>query len=134
SDVLLQSSQPIKEYEGKCESIPLALPDQPALSDEILQEQAILFKQRFSTPLVLFVGRLVTYKGLPYLIKAMKQVDATLLIAGEGSEQSKLERLTQKLKLENKIKFLGYVSNEEKEILYRACDLFVLPSIGRNEA
>ncbi len=78
---------------------------------------------------ILFVGRLVGTKGIPYLLKAMKTVDSKLIICGGGPDKDKLERLTGKLGLKNKVKFPGRVSEEEKLKLFSSCSLFVLPSI-----
>ncbi len=78
---------------------------------------------------ILFVGRLVGTKGLPYLIRAMKNVDCKLIICGGGPDKDKLQRLTGKLALKNKVQFPGRVSEQEKHKLFSSCSLFVLPSI-----
>lgn len=76
---------------------------------------------------VLFVGRLAEKKGVSYLIEAMRQVDAKLIIVGEGPEKRKLEQ--QALGMEGKISFLGAKSHEELPKIYASSDLFCLPSI-----
>lgn len=78
---------------------------------------------------ILFVGRLVGTKGLPYLLRAMKTVDSKLVICGGGPDLDKLQRLTGKLGLKDKVKFPGRVSEQEKHKLFSSCSLFVLPSI-----
>jgi len=85
-------------------------------------------------PLVLYVGRLKKYKGLEYLIMAMREVvknvpDARLLIVGKGDYASKLVNLTAKLGLENVVKFCGYTPEERKIELMRKAHVIVLPSI-----
>jgi glycosyltransferase involved in cell wall biosynthesis len=77
---------------------------------------------------ILFVGRLVGTKGLPYLLKAMASVETKLLICGSGPELPKLRKLSERYGLDGKVEFLGRVSEEEKERLMRSCKLFVLPS------
>src|SRR5690606_304245 len=62
------------------------------------------------------VGRLSKEKGLENLIKALKIVvnenlDVGLLIVGEGSERSRLEKLVSTLNLEEHVYFSGYLSN-----------------------
>lgn len=85
------------------------------------------------TKQVLFVGRLVERKGVLYLIRAMakvvKAIDATLLIAGEGPERSRLEAEIDTLRLKAHVQLCGFVSNERLIELYQSCDIFVLPSI-----
>ena len=85
-------------------------------------------------PLVLFVGRLVYYKGLDVLIRAMTDCPATLVIAGEGPLEGELRRLASALDLERRITFLGGVSDEDLPAYYRASDVFVLPSVAPTEA
>lgn len=85
-------------------------------------------------PLVLYVGRLKKYKGLEYLIMAMRDVvkevlDARLLIVGKGDYADELVSLTDKLGLKNIVKFNGYVSEEIKVELMQKAHVIVLPSV-----
>lgn len=84
--------------------------------------------------LVLYVGRLNPEKNLPYLLEAFgalvqKHNDCKLRIAGEGSSKNELMRLTQRLKLESHVEFLGFVQHKDLVQHYIAADLFVLPSL-----
>ena len=81
---------------------------------------------------VLAVGRLTYYKGFDTLIHAMLQApDCSLLIGGEGKLRERLER---KLGLQDRVRFLGRVSDRGLAACYSACDVFCLPSIDRSEA
>ncbi len=90
---------------------------------------------------VLFVGGLGhfhKFKRVDLLIKAMAKVlderkDVTLIIIGKGNLKHSLQALCQELGLD-KVKFVGYVSNEDLPKYYSAADLFVLPSLTREEA
>ncbi|MCX8195275.1 MAG: glycosyltransferase family 4 protein [Candidatus Micrarchaeota archaeon] len=77
---------------------------------------------------VLSVARFVTQKGLKYLIRAMKQVDAHLFLLGRGPELSNLQREVEAAKIEATI-YTERLSNEDMALLYAACDVFVLPSL-----
>jgi len=77
---------------------------------------------------ILFVGRLVGTKGLPYLIEAMANVDSKLVICGSGPEEACLKKLTSKRGLSGKVSFEGRVSEERKSELLATCKLFVMPS------
>ena len=85
---------------------------------------------------IITVARLEKVKGLKYLIKALDILknksgeNYKLLIIGEGSERDNLKNLTKKLKLENSIKFLGQISNQDIPNYLSASDCFVLPSIS----
>ncbi len=83
---------------------------------------------------IIFSGRLVRYKGLDYLVKAMSSIDAQLTIVGDGPLQNKLKQLSISLKLDNKIFFKPAVSREKLFVLLKSFDLFVLPSISEAEA
>lgn len=84
--------------------------------------------------IILFVGRLVPYKGAKYLIEAFKKVeeeddDTILIIIGSGPLKEELEDLAKGSK---NIKFTGRV--EDLKPYYSLCDVFVLPSVSRQEA
>ena len=88
---------------------------------------------------ILFVGRLIYYKGLQHLIKAMPEIlekvrDAKLVIVGDGPLKDDWKALAKRLKVDDKIEWLGRLSDEEMLKEYQKCDVFVLPSIYKTEA
>jgi glycosyltransferase involved in cell wall biosynthesis len=78
-------------------------------------------------PLIGCIANLYPTKGIEFLIKAMKNIDANLFILGDGILRTKLEKMTKDLNLEKKIFFLGYIKNAS--IYLKAFDVFVLPSL-----
>lgn len=76
---------------------------------------------------VLFVGRLAEKKGVSYLIEAMKQVDAMLVVVGEGPLERSLKE--QAKEMGDRVRFLGPKSHEELKAIYASADVFVVPSI-----
>ena len=76
---------------------------------------------------VLFVGRLVEIKGVRYLIRAMKHLDAQLVIVGDGPLRGELENEAKAYT--DKVKFLGARTHEQLSAIYASADLFVAPSI-----
>jgi glycosyltransferase involved in cell wall biosynthesis len=85
-------------------------------------------------PRMLFVGRLVYYKGLEVLLDAMERCQGSLVIAGEGPLDGALRALVTGKRLGDRVLFAGHVSDADLPALYQACDVFVLPSIARTEA
>jgi glycosyltransferase involved in cell wall biosynthesis len=88
-----------------------------------------------SDPILLSVRRLAPRMGLNHLISAMPAVVAAhpralLLIGGQGTEQSRLEKQIASLHLEKNVRLLGFVPENELATYYGAADLFVLPSIA----
>lgn len=83
---------------------------------------------------ILYFGCLVKYKGVEYLIKAFAKLseenkEACLIIAGEGPERQRLEKLCKELKLDNRVHFTGFVKEEDKAAFFLLCDVFVHPAI-----
>src|SRR5260370_14189452 len=95
---------------------------------------ALAIRRERSGPLLLAVGRLVYYKGFEYLVRAMQQIDATLLLIGDGPLIHPLQNLAHTLGVANRIEFLGEMQPREIVPYYHAADLFVLSSIARSEA
>lgn len=76
---------------------------------------------------VLFVGRLVEKKGVAYLIEAMKEIDALLVIVGDGPIKEKL--VDQSADMKERVVFLGAKTHKELKTIYASSDIFVAPSI-----
>ncbi len=76
---------------------------------------------------VLFVGRLVEVKGVTYLIEAMKNVDALLIIAGDGPLREELMQQAEEQK--EKIQFIGAKTHDELRVIYASADVLVAPSV-----
>ena len=83
--------------------------------------------------LLTYLGRLSQEKRPQGLLEIMSALgplrrDVRLAVAGTGPMRHALERQAAKLSLEKDVLFLGYVSEDEKQILLRASDLFLMPS------
>ena len=76
---------------------------------------------------LIYVGRIVYQKGLDriiYLLKKFPNID--LIIIGIGEEKGKLIKIAHDIKIENQIKYLGYLKSPYNYIA--GADFFVLPS------
>jgi rhamnosyl/mannosyltransferase len=85
---------------------------------------------------ILFVGRLVYYKGLDVLLHAVARVteEPTLLsIVGAGPLRAELEELASALGVQHRVEFLGAVDDVALRDLYQVHDVFVMPSGSRAE-
>jgi N-acetyl-alpha-D-glucosaminyl L-malate synthase BshA len=80
-------------------------------------------------PLILFVGNLVTQKGLKYLLEAKKylKTDAQLIIVGDGPLMTNLREMVLKEDIKD-VYFTGARRDVNK--IMPATDVFVLPSIS----
>lgn len=128
----LASSIYLRRHVGKCVTVPLGLnPERLKINYKKVCEIRDTFKKK---PIIFAVGRLVYYKGLSYLIEAMKSVDAYLLIGGAGPLEQELRYQIKKANLTEKVFMLGRIEQEYLGAYYQACDIFTLPSIYRTEA
>jgi phosphatidylinositol alpha-1,6-mannosyltransferase len=87
---------------------------------------------------LLSLGRLVTRKGFDDAILSLTYLkekrDIILLIIGDGPEKERLTRLARTQSMEDRVRFLGFVSSETLPQMYNAADVFVAPfkAIGRD--
>lgn len=84
-------------------------------------------------PKIVSVGNLIPIKGHELLIRAVAALTAefpalSLEIIGDGPERERLELLTSKLNIRERVKFLGRRSRSEVAAAVQACTLFALPS------
>lgn len=84
--------------------------------------------------LLFTVRRLEPRMGIEQLLEAMAMLGPVrsphLAVAGSGSQELSLRRLSNSLGLDTRVRFLGRVSDPELRDWYRAADLFVLPTVA----
>jgi glycosyltransferase involved in cell wall biosynthesis len=91
-------------------------------------------RSRYGERIVLGVGRLIYYKGFENLVRAMADVRATALIAGEGPLGGALAAEAARLGVSDRVVLLGRVTDVDLKACYHVCDVFALPSVERSEA
>ena len=129
---LLKSSPHLAPFREKACVIPFGIDLNyytPSLPDQSSNRQPPQL-----TPSILFVGRLSRYKGIDYLIRAMKHAPGRLSIVGDGPLKETLIQLTNRLQLTDRVVFCGYVSEQELLRKYQQADILVLPSTDAAEA
>lgn len=80
---------------------------------------------------VLFVGRLVEVKNIPFLLNAFSKVNSentVLVIVGSGSLENQLKQITTKNNIQEKVIFTGRLEGLELYAWFALAHLFVLPS------
>ncbi len=94
-------------------------------------------QEKYSHRKIVFsLGRLVPYKGYTHLIEAAKYLpeDYVILIGGTGPLREILETQIKESGLNQKVKLLGRVEDEDLPSLYGASSVFVLSSVVKAEA
>ena len=127
----INNSVLLGDFRDKCVIIPYGI-DTEAYGSLSREEESLIesLRVKHGERIVLFTGRLVYYKGVEYLIKAMETVSGRLLIAGAGSLENKLKAMADK----EKVIFLGEVDDKYLKALYYAASVFVLPAVSESEA
>lgn len=91
----------------------------------------VISNERGNKKIIITVSRLVKKNGVDILIKAAKELkieDWELRIIGDGPERKKLGKLTDKIGIADRVKFLGNVPNEKIPEYLMKADVFVRPS------
>lgn len=131
----LDVSSYLPAFREKCRVIPYGIEvDSLSCPSERVLEEAEGLRSTYGDRLVLFVGRLVRYKGIPYLVEAMKSVEGRLLIIGDGPLLKTIQSQIHTLGLDDKVRICSHVTDGELVSYYHASRLLVLPSISINES
>ncbi len=85
-------------------------------------------------PKALFIGRLVPFKGVDFLLRALELVpDLRLDIVGDGPERNRLKTLADALAVTGRVKFWGEYPDEDLPRRMADADFLVLPSVTTEE-
>jgi glycosyltransferase involved in cell wall biosynthesis len=124
----------LKEFKNKCEVIPFGI--EPKFENKSLEmnEQLLKIKNTYGR-YFLFVGRMVTYKGVNFLLEAMKSVPQNLVLIGKGPFLETWKKLSEELGVAERVHFVGPVESDVEFGAYlHGADALVLPSINEAEA
>ena len=104
------------------------------VDDFLVEEVTKEYDLPKDVPLFLFVGRLMTYKGLPLILDALKTLDEAgqdfrMVFVGKGPDQHLMEKKAEELGISERCIFAGpeYDRNRLRAWNTRA-DLFLFPS------
>ena len=133
SSAYAEKSLPLQPYREKLKIIPNMIDPHKFVFTEEVKKQVQKIKVAYrEKPLLLFVGRHVPYKGLAYLIKGSVGIhpECEILIGGQGP----LTPILKQQCISPNVHFIGKIPAEELVAYYYAADIFVFPSITKNEA
>lgn len=101
---------------------------------DLKKQEEIVNKYHLQDKKMLFtVGRLVTRKGHDLVIKSLRKVierfpNVVYLVSGDGPNKQNLINLTDAMNLSDKVIFLGEISDDDLQIFYRLCNIFIMPA------
>jgi len=140
-DLVIASAPPMVEHSPflspvaeKCRFVPFGIPVErfEATPETVARAEAL--RAGHERPIVLFVGRLIYYKGADVLVRAMRHVDADLVMIGRGPLESELRELAVAHGVNDRVTWVPGVSDEDLAAWYRAAAVFCLPSVAPSEA
>ena len=130
--VYLAESPYLKDVQDKTVSLPIGV--EPMIFSE---EKAEAVRQQYPGKKIVFsLGRLVHYKGFRYLVEAARYLDDSyvILIGGTGQLKDELQQEIDEFRLNDRVKLLGRISDEDLPAYYGACRVFCLSSVQKTEA
>lgn len=131
---MVEHSPYLREVAEKCRVVPFGIDVERFAPTPEIEARAAQLRAAHTRPVVLFVGRLIYYKGADVLVRAMREVDADLVIVGKGPLESELREIAVAGGMAARVTFVPPVDDFELRAWYRAADVFCLPSVARSEA
>ncbi|MEA2089050.1 MAG: glycosyltransferase family 4 protein [Patescibacteria group bacterium] len=122
-------------FKGKLKVIPNAV-STAHFSQEYSEEELNNLKKELgkseNDKYVVTTSRLVLKNAVDDVIKSLQYLpeNVKFLILGDGPDRNKLGELAKKLKVENRVKFLGLVDHKIMPKYLKASDIFIRPSLS----
>jgi len=126
----LETSFTLKRLRERCRIVPLGIVPEEFEHPDLGRVAAL--REQYGGRFVLFSGRHRYYKGIDQLVMASAQIRARVVIAGDGPERERNQRLAQSLGVS--VAFPGELNQKDLVDYLHACDVFVFPSVARSEA
>lgn len=127
----IESSNILRDFKDKCVVIPQGI----SLDYTVDENKLNALKEKYKGKKILFsLGRHVKYKGFIYALEAMKNIDnAVYLLGGSGPLTKTFKQYIEENNLQDKVILLGRIADEDMDLYYEACDIYLFPSVGRTE-
>lgn len=103
----------------------------PIIPNGVDLEKFSASERDWSSPRILSVGRVVYQKGFDLALRALaelKDLDWQWFIAGDGPQRPVLQTMAEEHGLQNRIRFLGWLTPDRLKEQYAAANLFLFPS------
>jgi len=134
SPPMIGGSEALAPFADKCRVVPFGIETDRFEPTPATLARAEELRAGHVRPVVLFVGRLIYYKGVEFLVRAMSEVDADLVLIGRGPLEEDLRALAAASGITDRVTFVPPIDDAELAAWYRAADVFCLPSVARSEA
>ena len=130
SPVYVKESPRLRRVQDKCTYVPIGTAPVDTTGEEAIRNRYPGKK------IILSVGRLERYKGLPHLLEAAALLpdDYRIIIGGTGPLRASLERQIRERNLSDKVSLEGFIKDGGLGAYYGAADVFVMSSTTKAEA
>jgi glycosyltransferase involved in cell wall biosynthesis len=119
-------SSELKGFEHKVEVIPFGIDER--------RWELVPPPPPGNAPRALFIGRLVPWKGVDFLLRALELVPKLRLdVVGDGPERNRLQTLASALGITDRVKWWGEYPDEDLPRRMADADFLVLPSVTVDE-
>lgn len=129
----IEKSRYYEFFKDKAVVLPYAInQERLEISKDEIKKAEQIKKDNEGKTICFAIGRHVPYKGMEYLIRASKLLDDNykIYIGGDGPLTNSLKELA---KDDQKIIFLGKITDSTWRSYLKACDIFCFPSVTKNE-
>ncbi|MCP4625474.1 MAG: glycosyltransferase family 4 protein [bacterium] len=102
------------------------------INDSKIRLEKITGRVIHNRKILVTVGRLVKRKGVGWFIDCVMprlNSDYIYIVAGDGPEFGRIQRVVSRRNLENRVLMLGRVSNDSRKVLLNCADVFIMPNI-----
>jgi rhamnosyl/mannosyltransferase len=131
---LVSESPFLAAHAGKCAIIPFGIDVAYWAELDGAQRRRVAELRSRYPRLVMATGRLVPYKGFDVLVEALRRVDATAIIVGEGAMRHDLLRMAQQRGVAERVILAGMLSRDDLKVHLHAAQLYAFPSVSAAEA
>jgi 1,2-diacylglycerol 3-alpha-glucosyltransferase len=88
--------------------------------------------------ILLFASRMCEEKSVETVVEAFKIIgprhpDTVLILTGDGPYKKKIRKIAEKSGLNDRITIKGYLSRPDLHAHYKACDIFLFPSVSETQ-
>jgi rhamnosyl/mannosyltransferase len=124
-------SDTFRRFAERTAIVPYAIPDGWFDVTDGERRAAEAARERMGGRFLLFVGRLVPYKGLDTLVRAADRIPCRIALIGTGPLEASLREEIARRGLSDRVLLLGRV--DDLRPYYLGCEFFVLPSVSTLE-
>lgn len=134
SPALAAASPVLRQYADRVDVIPFGIVADDWRTTPEVAAQAVRLRGGDPRPIVLFVGRLVPYKGVDVLVKAASVLPIRLVVVGDGPMRASLQALARGREAIASVEFVGETTDADVKAWMHAATVLVLPSVTPAEA